>query len=57
LWGFPKPRSVDPSAKVANSVAIRCQHDQTYRPGNLEIANGVLGGKYAITDVVAPPPA
>ena len=56
LWGFPKWRSVDPTAKLANSVAIRCQHDATYRPQNLQIVNGALANKYVIEDVVGQPP-
>lgn len=56
LWGFPRHRQIDPTATVANSVAIRCQNDQTYRPPNLQIVDGVLSGKYVLDNVVGQPP-
>lgn len=45
-WGFPRPRSVDKNAVLSNSVLIRCQHDNTYRPSNLIFENNALAGGY-----------
>ena len=56
LNGFPKPRSLDKNAVLANSVLVRCQHDSSYRPENLTFANGVLSPLYGTVNVVSPPP-
>jgi uncharacterized protein (DUF2235 family) len=53
LWGFPKHRPVTATATLANSVAIRCANDQTYRPPNLKLPVN----QYATAEVVGPPPA
>lgn len=37
LWLFPKPRKIDAKATLANSVLLRCQHDNQYRPNNLSL--------------------
>lgn len=57
LNGFPRPRSIDKNAVLANSVLVRCQHDSSYRPANLAFANGVLSPLYGTANVVSPPPA
>ena len=56
LWAFPKHRTVDPAASVANSVAIRCQHDPSYRPRNLTLRNGTPFGYESVPVVVEPAP-
>jgi uncharacterized protein (DUF2235 family) len=35
LWGFPQRRRLPADARIANSVAIRSEHDPGYRPPNL----------------------
>jgi uncharacterized protein (DUF2235 family) len=55
LWLFPKRREISPKAILANSVLIRCEHDDSYRPGNLSLqANGVpvvgYGGNAVVAD-------
>jgi len=55
LNGFPRVRSIDKNAALANSVLIRCQHDNSYRPSNLTFTNGVLSSTYGISTVVSPP--
>ena len=57
LCGFPRHRSITNDATVANSVAIRCQHDNTYRPSNLQFLNGVLSSSYTTTSVLTSPEA
>jgi len=37
LWGFPKSRTIAPDASIADSVAVRCVEDHSYRPGNLQL--------------------
>ena len=54
-WVFPKSRPIAPDATVSNSVSIRCQHDASYRPGNLKLANpanGELSPTYTIAETV-----
>jgi uncharacterized protein (DUF2235 family) len=57
LDGFPKVRSIDKKAVLANSVLVRCQHDSSYRPENLAFDNGVLSSLYGTAIVVSPPQA
>jgi len=54
LWGFPRPRQVPKDAVLANSVVLRCQHDGSYRPGNLEFNDEVLSTSYGTAKVVNP---
>lgn len=57
LWAFPRRRQIPAGATVANSVKIRLQHDDSYRPSNL-VANGpVLDPGYQIENIVADPDA
>ena len=53
--GFPRVRSIDKNAVLANSVPVRCQHDSSYRPENLAFNNGVLSPQYGSATVVSPP--
>jgi uncharacterized protein (DUF2235 family) len=53
LWLFPKARDIAQNATLANSVSVRCQSDNTYRPGNLSHVNGLPGPTYATAVVVA----
>jgi uncharacterized protein (DUF2235 family) len=58
-WLFPKRRTVPDNAHIANSVAIRCQYDTTYRPVNLkqnDQNDGTLADSYKKVTVVEPPP-
>jgi uncharacterized protein (DUF2235 family) len=53
LWLFPRPRSIDGKATLANSVLLRCQHDTTYRPANLTLeSNGLPCAGYASEGVI-----
>ncbi len=54
LWLFPKRRTIAQDAALSNSVVIRCEHDDTYRPKNLTLENGVPANSYAVVPVVAP---
>lgn len=56
-WLFPKSRTVASNSSLGNSVAIRCQSDVNYVPGNLSVNKGVLANTYGIAQVVTPPPA
>lgn len=55
LCGFPRPRTIAPNAVISNSVAIRCQHDNTYRPSNLLFTDGVLSTGYGSVAVLSLP--
>ena len=55
LSGFPRPRSIDKNAVLANSVLVRCQNDNSYRPTNLTFENGVLSPQYGTSPVVSAP--
>jgi len=54
IWGFPKTRAIESRSTLANSVAVRCQHDPSYKPGNLTITGGAPASTYQILDVVKP---
>ena len=57
-WTFPRNRPIAPDAILSNSVPVRCQHDASYRPGNLKFANsanGELSQTYASAETVAQP--
>jgi uncharacterized protein (DUF2235 family) len=53
LWLFPRSRDIAHNATLANSVEIRCQMDNSYRPGNLSLVNGSPGPTYGAEVVVA----
>lgn len=58
IWGFPKRRTIADDARLSNSVAIRCAHDPTYRPPNLNLnADGTPSATYTFVPVVANPDA
>lgn len=50
--GIPLPRTIDKSAVISNSVALRCQHDRSYRPENLTFENGIPAKCYGAIDIV-----
>jgi len=59
-WAFPKSRPIAPNATLSNSVSVRCQHDASYRPGNLKFANsanGELATTYASAATIVLPAA
>jgi uncharacterized protein (DUF2235 family) len=56
LWGFPRSRSIAANSALANSVVIRYQNDQSYRPGNLSFPGGAPAPGYTIVPVVAAAP-
>lgn len=52
-WLFPKARDIADDAVLANSVDIRCQEADTYRPRNLKLdGNGVPVQTYKRENVV-----
>jgi len=53
--GFPKHRPIARDSVLSNSVVIRCQHDHTYRPSNLQFDDGVLSTVYGSTSVLSMP--
>ena len=55
VCGFPRLRSIDKTAVLANSVVLRCQHDGSYRPANLSFDNGVLAAGYGTAPIVGQP--
>lgn len=57
LWGFPKRRSIAPTATIADSVVIRCQHHDGWQPKNLELQNGLPAAHYVVARVVTQPVA
>lgn len=60
LWAFPRRRPIAADARIANSVSVRCQHDNSYRPENLlfsDSAKGILAAQYQITQTVLDAPA
>jgi uncharacterized protein (DUF2235 family) len=52
LWAFPKRRHIAANSTIADSVFVRAENETTYRPGNLEIDNGLLSTSYARARVV-----
>jgi len=57
VWGFPKPRTIPDTASLANSVAVRCGQDTSYRPSTLQLLDGVPITSYSLVPVVGLPPA
>ncbi len=53
--GFPHVREIVGHSTIANSVAVRCQHDHSYRPSNLTFDAEVLAATYASAAVVSLP--
>ena len=54
LWVFPKSRSIAANSILGDSVFTRCDHDSSYRPGNLSFTNGQWAGSYQKEPVVSP---
>lgn len=55
--GFPIRRSIAKNASIANSVAIRCAEEASWRPANLLFENGRLAETYEIVSVCSEPAA
>jgi uncharacterized protein (DUF2235 family) len=55
LWGFPKRRPIAANASIADSVVIRCQHNDGWQPKNLELQNGIPAAHYMVARVVTEP--
>jgi hypothetical protein len=53
--GFPRHRPIVVDSVLSNSVVIRCQHDKTYRPENLQFDDGVLSTVYESASVLSLP--
>ena len=57
LWAFPKRRSIAANSTIADSVFLRAEHDNTYRPENLSFTDGKLAADYqkalAVTQAAA----
>lgn len=57
IWGFPKAREIAANACLSDSVKLRCEHDNTYRPRNLNLdAKGEPTG-YTVVSVVCETPS
>jgi uncharacterized protein (DUF2235 family) len=56
LWFFPKSRTVADNSVLGNSVAIRCEHGNSYQPKNLILTNGAPADSYPAVEVVTPLP-
>ncbi len=51
--GFPKRRSIDKNAAIADSVVTRCAEESSWRPQNLTFdKSGVLSSGYQIVNIV-----
>ena len=55
LCGFPRARKIAAGATLANSVKIRFDHDETYRPGNLAVENGAISANYSFAAISSEP--
>jgi uncharacterized protein (DUF2235 family) len=53
VWVFPKSRDIAANATLSNSVVVRCEEDNSYRPRNLNLVNGAPGPGYAIAVAVS----
>jgi len=53
VWLFPKSRNIAANATLSNSVVVRCQEDNSYRPRNLNLVNGAPGPGYATAVTVS----
>jgi hypothetical protein len=52
--GIPIRRTIPKDASIANSVAVRCSDETTWRPQNLSFENGALAASYQIVSIVKP---
>jgi hypothetical protein len=55
-WMFPKSRAIAVDSSISNSVTIRCQLNNAYRPCNVTISNGALADSYETLQIVSPVP-
>lgn len=53
LWGIPKSRSIAAGSTLRDTVTVRCEGDNSYRPGNLTLTNGVPDSSYGMARVVS----
>lgn len=53
VYGFPKTRTIPANSSLSNSVTIRCQNAQSYRPSNLTLEDGLPGATYTVVPFVA----
>lgn len=53
LWGFPTRRPIDANASISDSVVVRCQHHDSWTPGNLTLESGLPCSQYSVTRVVS----
>lgn len=53
LWGFPRRRMIDKNAVLADSVVIRCQNDNSWRPANLELTDGIPANHYGVARIMS----
>lgn len=51
-WTFPKRRNIAANSSIADSVYVRCQHDNSYRPENLKITDNNPDPEYQKVSVV-----
>lgn len=56
-WTFPKRRTIAPSSSIADSVYVRSEHDNSYRPGNVTFAGNDPAPGYQKVTVVSSPNA
>jgi uncharacterized protein (DUF2235 family) len=56
LWGFPNTRTVANNSILSNSVAIRCEYENSYHPENLTLNNGAQVAAFQTVQVVMQPP-
>jgi uncharacterized protein (DUF2235 family) len=56
LWLFPKSRTIADNSTLSNSVAIRCEFECHYVPGNLNLPapDQIPADSYPVEQVVAP---
>lgn len=57
LWAFPKRRAIPADAAIADSVHVRCAHDSSWRPENLQFLANALAPGYGMAHVVTQPAA
>jgi uncharacterized protein (DUF2235 family) len=55
LWGFPTSRKIPPDSFIANSVSIRVENLQAYRPANLPNDYPNTLDSYHVADVIGDP--
>lgn len=52
LWLWPNLRKVDENASLSNTVAIRAEHNKSYRPKNIKFENAHLAPSYHIEETL-----